>query len=344
VFREPVSTAKHLARTLSDLADKASQRRAGDKATSSDVRACFRLLLGREIDAQSLVAFRARLGPDLLARDLAREIMSSEEFLRTHNDILQAHVSPTTLVAGQGFNVYVDPHDWAVGSQVSRTGTYEPEVTATIRALLEPGATFVDVGANIGWFSLLAATLVGSSGHVLAVEPNPQNCALVERSAKENDFSQIEVCPVAATDFSSVVAVRTDASNGCIIPLDAVREPIVCSYVAQAKHLDDIVAEAGLDRLDVIKIDVEGAEPRVLRGAEKSIARFHPYIVSEFFPGGLGASPEYEGARDHLRYLRNLGYRLTVIGRDGEFEDNEILELVTADPVTDHLDLLAVPL
>jgi FkbM family methyltransferase len=339
----PADLARSLARTVSDFADRASQRQAGAQATTSDVRACFRLLLGREIDAESLISFRERLGRGVLARDLAREIMSSEEFLRIHQDILQPRVALTTLVAGQGFDIFVDPRDWAVGSPVARTGTYEPEVTATIRSLLEPGSSFIDVGANIGWYSLLAASLVGPTGQVMAVEANPQNCLLLERSAKHNGYNQIVVMPVAASDSSAVVALRTDATNGAIVKLDGISQSMPCSYVTPARPLDDIISETKLSRLDLMKIDVEGAEPQVLRGAAKSIGRFRPRIVSEFFPLGLGQPPEYEGAVTHLRHLRDLGYDLTVVGKEGQFDDNEILELVTSDPSIDHLDLLAVP-
>jgi FkbM family methyltransferase len=335
--------ARSFARRISDLADRASQRQAGGQATTSDVRACFRLLLGREIDAEGLLLFRARLGPGVLARDLAREIMSSEEFLRAHQDILQPRVGLTTLVAGQGFEIFVDPRDWAVGSPVARTGNYEPEVTATIRSLLEPGSSFIDVGANIGWYSLLAASIVGSTGQVMAVEANPQNCDLLERSAKHNGYDQIVVIPFAASDSLGVVALRTDSTNGAIVPLDGISQSMTCSYVTPARPLDDIVSEAKLSRLDVMKIDVEGAEPQVLRGAAKSIGRFRPTIVSEFFPLGLGQPPEYEGAIAHLRHLRELGYELSVVGREGQFDDHKILELVTSVPAVDHLDLLAVP-
>ena len=68
-----------------------------------------------------------------------------------------------------------------------------------MRAYLRPGDVAIDVGANIGWYSLLAAGLVGGDGRVVGVEPNPDNCGLVERSAKDNGFTTITVVPAAAS-------------------------------------------------------------------------------------------------------------------------------------------------
>ena len=108
----------------------------------------------------------------------------------------------------------MDPADYAVGHTVARTGSYEPEVSATLREVLPPGATFVDIGANIGWFSLLAASLVGPTGRVIAIEPNPRNVALLRQSAKDNGFDNIDVVTVALGERRGAAALETDGSNG----------------------------------------------------------------------------------------------------------------------------------
>ena len=89
-----------------------------------------------------------------------------------------------------------------------------------MRQVLGAGGTFVDAGANIGWFSLLGASLVGPTGHVVAIEPNPLNVALLRQSARDNGFDNVDVMVVALSDEGGVVALETDGSNGRVIPIE----------------------------------------------------------------------------------------------------------------------------
>ena len=151
-------------------------------ATFGDVIACYRLLLGRQPDADGLAHYRRRLaGRPLTLDELVSEFLGSVEFVRRQAERPAGEgLTGETVHACEGFQIRVDPADYAVGHTVARTGSYEPEVSSTLRQVLRPGGTFVDIGANIGWFSLLAASLVGPTGRVIAIEPNPRNVALTE--------------------------------------------------------------------------------------------------------------------------------------------------------------------
>jgi FkbM family methyltransferase len=314
------------------------------KATFGDVIACYRLLLGRQPDADGLAHYRQRLGAGRVSLDdLVAEFLGSVEFARR-----QAERPPGELFTGEtvnaceGFLIRVDPSDYAVGHTVARTGSYEPEVSATLRRLLSPGATFVDIGANIGWFSLLAASLVGPTGRVVAIEPNPRNVALLRQSAKDNGFDNIDVVAVALGERPGAAALETDGSNGRLIPVDGPpAQAVVASFVVAVYPLDSVLNEVGVTRVDAIKIDVEGAEPLVIRGATRTISESRPLLVSEFFPLALDSSP-WGNARHYLAMLRALGYRLSVIGREGVHEDEEILSM-TGEAGTGHVDLLGRP-
>lgn len=317
-------------------------------ATIDDVRYCYRLLLGRQPDPGGLEHYRGRLvGGHLGVTQLVEEFLGSVEFARAraeHRRSAPGAGEPVTETARtvEGFLIHVDPSDFAVGHTVARTGSYEPEVSAALRGRLSPGATFVDVGANIGWFSLLAAGLVGPAGRVLAVEPNPLNVALLERSAKDNGFDNIEVLCVALAETAGVVALETDGSNGRVIPVDGPPDkPFRASFVVAAEPLDDLLAKAGITRVDVMKVDVEGAEPMALRGARRALERDHPVLVSEFYPLALDLAP-WGSAQGYLDMLRGLGYRLQVIGTAGEQDDEAIFAMAGA-PGQDHVDLLALP-
>ncbi len=319
-------------------------REGADRATWEDVAACYRLLLGRRPDLEGSAHYRQRVSSGQLSvHDLAEEFLGSVEFARVHavgrHSGRRAH---EVVETSEGFRVHVDPTDYAVGHTLARTGSYEPEVTAALRTVLGPGATLVDIGANIGWFSLLGATLVGPTGKVIAIEPNPRNVALLRQSAQDNGLDNIEVLAVALSERPGAVALETDGSNGRIIPVDGPpAAPVEAEFVVASYPLDEILASAGVGRVEVIKIDVEGAEPLVLRGATTTIASSRPVLITEFFPLALDSSP-WGSARGYLAALRALGYRLSVIGEEGEHDDGEILARAGA-PGKDHVDLLARP-
>ena len=105
--------------------------------------------------------------------------------------------------------------------------------------------------------------------------------------------------------------------------------------------LDTLLNEAGAGRVDAMKIDVEGAEPLVMRGATRTITEHRPVLVSEFYPLALDSSP-WGNARHYLAMLRALGYALSVIGAE-EAQDDETILFMASQPATGHVDLLGRP-
>ncbi len=315
-----------------------------DFATFGDVIACYRLFLGRQPDADGLAHYRRRLGAGRVSlEELVSEFLGSVEFARRQAERPVGEASSGEIVSTcQGFVIRVDPADYAVGHTLALTGSYEPEVSAAVHEELAEGATFVDIGANIGWFSLLAASLVGPTGRVIAIEPNPRNVALLRQSAKDNGFENIEVVAVALSERPGAAALETDGSNGRLILVDGPpTQAVEASFVVATYPLDTVLNEVGAGRVDAIKIDVEGAEPLVLRGATRTISESRPVLVSEFYPLALDSSP-WGNARHYLAMLRALGYRLSVIGSDGFLDDDQILSL-TNEPGPGHVDLLGRP-
>lgn len=324
-------------------------------ATVDDAVACYRLLLGRAPDPEGLSHYRQRVSSGAMTvADLVGEFLGSVEFTRGHPGLRTPGAALELASTVEGFSMHVDASDYAVGHTVARTGRYEPEVSAVVRSLLRPGATFIDVGANIGWFSLLAASVVGPGGRVIAVEPNPLNVSLLRQSAKENGFDNIEVFNVALGDRPGAVALETDGSNGRIIPIDGPpAAPLEASFVVPAFSLDDLLAASMPAAVDVVKMDVEGAEPMVLRGAQGVLSTFRPVLVTEFYPLALDSSP-WGNARGYLAQLRALGYRLAVIEQavlagtvqagtvHAELDDEAIMAAATCSGI-DHIDLLARP-
>lgn len=312
---------------------------------------CYRLVLGRTPDAGGLDHYRQRLAAGgLTLGQLRDEFVGSVEFARAQSVRQRAAPAVQVVPTVEGFRAHLDPADHAIGYALARSGSYEPAVSATVRALLRPGATFVDVGANIGWFSLLAASVVGPEGRVIAIEPNPRNVSLLELAAADNGYHNIQAFTVALAEGPGAVALETDGSNGRVIPITGPPDrPVGASYVVGAEALDDVLARAGAQHVDMMKMDVEGAEPMVLRGARRTLAESRPVLVTEFHPVALDSSP-WGSARGYLAQLREHGYRLSIIGEDAlgpsgrsaEADDEAILA-AAALPGLDHVDLLAEP-
>ena len=154
--------------------------------------------------------------------------------------------------------------------------SYEPSKHAIIRRHLRPGMTFIDVGANKGDFTLLAARLTGSSGRVISIEPEPENHSMLQRSIALNDYPHIKVLQLALSDGDGTTTLQIGSTSGAhtLSPefhgIRAVEVP--------TRTLDGIVAEEELGSVDMIKIDVQGFELAVLRGAAQTL-RANPRII-----------------------------------------------------------------
>ena len=116
--------------------------------------------------------------------------------------------------------------------------------------------------------------------------------ALLRQSAKDNGFDNIDVLAVALGERAGAAALETDGSNGRVIPIDGPpAQAVEASFVVATYPLDTVLNELGASRVDVIKIDVEGAEPLVMRGSTRTISESRPLLISEFYPLALDSSP-----------------------------------------------------
>ena len=266
--------------------------------------------------------------------------LSSPEF-RTRLDADYAGVGRTPVATSvDNLTIYVDPDDGAIGSFLRKSGAYEPDVTAVVRRYLRPGQCFVDVGASFGYFSALAGTIVGSDGRVIAVEPGPQNQSLLLLNLAANDVMTAEVHQAALSDQPGVFKYGRSGANGTISSFDGDPSHVGHHDLVQATTLDRLVAGAPVD---MMKIDVEGAEGRVLRGASATLRDRAPLLVFEFSPPSLEITSEMSGG-ELLSLLDGYGYALDLVGGDPSERSarstGEILDLFDAAE-GEHIDLVA---
>ncbi len=311
--------------------------------TEEDVRACFRLLLGRAPNPSEWQGHTLRVGEPLPA--VVASYLQSLEFSRRgllRPDTVSGAPQVTQL---PDFRVYSLAGDAAVGQSVQENG-YEPHVSAVFRRLLREGMGVLDIGANIGYFALLSAAIVGPSGHVLAIEPNPGNARLLEISRRANGFENIVIAQVAAGRETGLLVLHSSFSNGTTSPPPEDEAALLASITVPCIRPDDLLS--GAHRIDVIKADVEGAEYNALLGCQAVIARDRPTIISEFSPEMMPGISGIDGP-GFLRWLAGLGYRLAVIEPDGrttEASETAFVAEIMAEYTRrriDHIDIVATP-
>jgi FkbM family methyltransferase len=306
-------------------------------ANINDIFYCFRLILGRNPNPEECMGHSGMAGNELT--EVVKSYVQSMEF--QNRNLFQSRDGELALIDTGEFKIYIDTQDQAVGSHVAH-GAYEPHVTQVFRDRLKPGMRVLDIGANIGYFSLLSSTIVGENGHVFSIEPNSNNCRLLQASKSKNHFQNIEILQIAASDSAGLLAINTSYSNGTTSGLSAEMDILMRSNTVPAFKIDNLKEfDQGVD---FIKIDVEGAEYRALKGAEQLLARFKPMIVSEFSPTAMPSISGVEGIT-YLKFLNSLGYSLNVINPNGgisQFGD-DIHGVMRAfeDSGVDHIDLFA---
>ncbi|HIK06680.1 MAG TPA: FkbM family methyltransferase [Trichormus sp. M33_DOE_039] len=162
--------------------------------------------------------------------------------------------------------------------------TYEPDVRSALQYLLKPGNVFIDCGANIGYFSVLANTLVGKTGKVISIEANPITFNLLEKNLKLNNFGMPIHCALTTESKQEVelfVPVEGDVYSS-LRKGGLVKGESVQSFKVLGRTLDEIVKELGLSKVDVVKIDIEGGEINVLKSASYVLSSFRPVVIAEY--------------------------------------------------------------
>ena len=186
-------------------------------------------------------------------------------------------------------------------------GTYERRESSLIKRHLTSGMTFLDVGANIGYYSLMAAAVAGPSGRIVAFEPNPHIFNHFKRTIEKNRISHITLEQYALADAAGTceLFVPIEAGNNTATMIaNEGGSPVSVPVIT----LDDYLDRNDIEHVDFMKIDVEGYEPRIIAGAQATIkAKKIDAILCEFSGHWLrqdGTTPQ-----DFYEFMRSLGLR-----------------------------------
>ncbi len=208
---------------------------------------------------------------------------------------LNFHLKQESVLV-EGLSLFVNREDRMISQMLMREKVYEPVETVFFRSNVREGDVFLDIGANIGYFTLLAAARVGAKGKVFSFEPDPTNFAFLEKSVRMNHLSQVTALKAAVTDKTGKLKLFRNEDNlgdHRIYATDSSAQSIDIDSVC----LDDYLPPLEGARI-VVKIDIQGAEVSAIRGLSRFFSGHSDVtLLTEFWPEGLrrfgSSSAEY---------------------------------------------------
>lgn len=200
-------------------------------------------------------------------------------------------------------------------------GIFEPYETELFRNTVQADDTFVDIGANIGYYTIIAAAKVGESGKVIAFEPAPENFAVLTKTIAANNFSNIRTEKKAVADKDGTLVLNLHESNlgkHSLVKDAQDAKGFNTSIEVETVAIDSYMAANAISRADIIKMDIEGAESLALLGMQKTLEKTRA-IFMEF-------TPQYMKKAGHdpkqvLASLRQFGFKLYNIDERARTKD-----------------------
>lgn len=233
------------------------------------------------------------------------------------------------LVNVQGNKMYVNCQDESLVPSLLVYGIYEKYDTELFKKIVKPGMIVVDIGANIGYYTLMAAKLIGSNGKVYAFEPEPSNYELLIKNIKINNYTNIISIQKAVSNKNGKARLFINKSNLGNSSLIENNVPQKIGFtevetITLDNFFDSVVKN---NKIDFIKMDTQGAEKLVIEGAEKILKDNNLKIIMEFWPFGLrnmGSEPS-----DLLKMLQDFGFKIKHInGKDSYLKKLEMTEII----------------
>lgn len=205
-------------------------------------------------------------------------------------------------------------------------GKWDVDVEKLLRHYLKEGGVFLDIGANIGYFSLLASSLVGSSGKVIAIEPSLRALEIFTRNLRLNNYSNITLFSIGAGDISELKSLYlTTPNNIGASTLRKIEHPVGKENIP-VMRVGDLLETYNISP-KVVKIDVEGAEFSVLKGMENILKEHHPVVICELveeYLQGFGVC-----MKDVLEWMEALGYRGYLVKDKGNLKGHPVFSYST---------------
>ena len=230
---------------------------------------------------------------------------------------------------------------------IIRRGHWEPLETNIFIDLLKPGATVIDAGANFGHYALTAANIIGPDGLVIAFEPHPETFDLLSANAELLSTDNLKVIQAGLSDASGEITLYADAANpgGHSFFQWNIRRSDGNEVTVPVYSLDAFLQkELPGQRIDVLKMDVQGFEMNLLKGAKGTITRDKPSVLCEVTPDALQRAGSSHS--ELLKFFEDIEYRMTVIDSEaGKLVATNFEALATSltDTNAEYFDVLFQP-
>lgn len=231
-------------------------------------------------------------------------------FRKKVRDFGEVKVSPKNY---NGMSLTVNSADIGIGHPLILSGEYEKGETSAIKKILRKGDTFVDIGANIGYFSVLAGSIVGETGKVFAFEPDAYNYHLLKRNISNNSLKNIKAYKMAVGLRGGYIKLTIDYDN--LGNHNQVHSNNSEYSRVKVIKLDDYMQELD-NKISLVKIDIQGMEEDVLLGMKKILLKIKPQIIIELCPELVEASGK--NPRRIPQILEECGYRVVVSTINGK--------------------------
>jgi FkbM family methyltransferase len=307
------------------------------------VRRIYSVLLGRDPDAGGLKHWTSSLASGLSEEDLLRSFLSSTEFRNRlgSTDTFNKYRDVDLILSAQGYEFRLPAADLSLVPHLLEHRSWEPHITRYLRLNLTSDDIFVDVGANLGFFSVLCAPLVS---RVIAFEPVSLSHRYCKANIALNRLTNVDLFQCGLWSEDTIVNIKADPSSlmaasisrdGSTFDVESIR----------CVSLDSLIAsgEASIPSIAIIKMDIEGAELSALEGMKVSLEKFRPKIVMELNRPALARFDTT--VADIWKFFETRSYRLLAFNHWEEIDPvpvETLEELLALCPQDGLLDLLAV--
>jgi FkbM family methyltransferase len=264
------------------------------------------------------VANSSSLPPHLLGERPGLEALSRQE----SRSLYLGESTVLCRVLGK-YLVYADAQETGITPHLALDGYWESWITLALARTLRTGWHCLDVGANHGYYTLVMADAVGREGRVAPIEPTPRLAELLRQTLDVNGFPHVEVVQKAASDTDGkTLQLVVPARRSLNARLAEVAGPTDEAVAVESVTIDVLTRD--WPSVDLIKIDVEGAEEDVWRGMERTLFANHRLcVILEF------NAPRYDDPRGFLRTIEQAGFALRYIDIDADVKDVTVDRLVS---------------
>lgn len=211
--------------------------------------------------------------------------------------------------------------DVGILASIDRTQHYEPDVMIAVHESgLRRDAVCIDGGGNVGLLAMALARFA-PDGQIYSFEPGRENGAFLAANLEANHITNVELVALGLWNEAQVLHLQSDEHHPGGAFVSETGDGFTTAEEITTVRLDDWVAERGLDRLDLLKLDIEGAEPFALLGAAETVARFRPLLLVEFNPGAVQRLDPSRSPWDFYRDLTKQFEVISYIREDGTTVD-----------------------